>query len=160
MLKPHTCSRPQGQARQQRQAWPSGHASPQSDGTSQGTQGQDVITKVTSHLTLQVVRGRVTRDELLLLRSITAGQVGSHPILGARIVEHGYVGRRAVVEGDDVLASRVSNVCSLLLNWPVSCGEGLHAVAQEREHGNTAVLELLHFQVPHLLRGLALLVKK
>ena len=111
------------------------------------TEPQDVITKVTSHLTLQVVRGSVTRDELLPLRSITAGQVGSHPILGARIVEHGYVGRRAVVEGDDVLASRVSNVCSLLLNRPVASGEGLHAVAQEREHGNTAVLDLLDLQL-------------
>ena len=111
------------------------------------TEPQDAITKVTSHLTLQVVRGSVTRDELLPLRSITAGQVGSHPILGARIVEHGYVGRRAVVESDDVLASRVSNVSRPIRNRSLAGGESLHVAAHERPDGHMATLDFLDLQL-------------
>ena len=58
--------------------------------------------------------------------------LGSHSILGARVVEHGCVGKQLIVEGDDVLASRVSNVSRPVLNRSLAGGESLHVAAHER----------------------------
>ena len=51
------------------------------------------------------------------------------------------------MEGDVVLASRVSNVSRPVQNRSLAGGESLHVAAHERQHGQMAALDSLDLQL-------------